>query len=81
MENRFICQENQIKNKKGLTLYGNPYIIKPEVKKGGKQVKKYLRKKQKKDDNPTKLALVLAILMIIEKMLDIILKILDKLGL
>lgn len=55
--------------------------IKPEVKKGGKQVRKYLRKKQKKDDNPTKLAIVLGILLIIEKVLDIIFKILDKLGL
>lgn len=44
-------------------------------------MRKYLRKKQKKDDNPTKLAIVLGILLIIEKVLDIILKILDKLGL
>ena len=56
-------------------------IYNHKIKKGGKQVRKYLRKKQKKDDNPTKLAIVLGILLIIEKVLDIILKILDKLGL
>lgn len=82
MENRFICQENQIKYKKGLTLYGKPYIIKPEVKKGGKQVRRRRNQGTKKDDNQnTKLAIVLAILMIIEKVLDIIFTILEKLGL
>ncbi|MFM1539303.1 hypothetical protein [Helcococcus bovis] len=43
-----------------------------------------MRKKRKqgikKDDKATRLAIVLAILMIIEKLLDIIFKILEKLG-